>query len=246
MVMVDIKRRIDKEDKSPFTLSFRFSKDLVEKINNHWKEDGFANRTALVEAACNFFFDTLECPRCKNRNHKNSLYCSICGNTLNPSYELKKSLKQMYDEFLEYQERTLSLEIEVNEERDEYYKKISSPKLNPELKSSLEDILCSAADDYWLGVTLRVLEKDNLEEIYQAVPVLGFHRYAYQLNEVQTFFQSSTYLKDIPHLTPQITNGIESLIGDLIDFQINYGVMLKSDLNLYLQVNKLIDKLTEN
>lgn len=245
MVMQDIKRRRDGDDKSPFTLSFRFSNDLVKKINLRWKEDGFANRTALVEAACNLYFDSLECPRCKNRNHKNSLYCSICGNSLNPSYELKKNLKLLYDDFLGYQEKVISFERGVSEEKEEYNKKITSTNLNPELKSSLADILCSAAEDYWLGVALQLMDTDSLEEVYQQIPS-GYYDYVTKLDIVRKFFQSSTYLNDTPHLTKEDTSKIEDLIGELYDFLIVYEGGLKRDLNLYVQVNKLIDKLSEN
>lgn len=245
MVMQDAKRRMGGDDKSPFTLSFRFSNDLVKKINLRWKEDGFANRTALVEAACNLYFDSLECPRCKNRNHKNSLFCSICGNSLNPSYELKKDLKAIYDNFMEYQEKILSFERGFDEEKAEYNKKISSINLNPELKSSLADILDSAAEDYWLGLALQMLETDTTEEVCQNIPS-GYHDYIFKFSVVRAFFHSSIYLKDTPHLTVDKAREIEDFIGDLVDFQIRYELGLKRDLNLYTQVNKLIDKLTEN
>lgn len=246
MIMESAKRRIDGDDKSPFTLSFRFSKDLVSKINSSWKEEGFANRTALVEAACKFYFDTLECPRCKNRNHKNSLFCSICGNSLNPSYELKKNLKSMFDDFLEYQKKVISLEREVDEERGEYNKKITSAKLNPELKSSLEDILSSTAKEYWLGIVLQIMETDGLEEVHNSSIPSGYHEYASKWDCIQQFFQSSTYLKDTPHLTTEIADNVQNIIDDLIEFQIGYEIGLKRDLDLYVHVNKLIDKLTGN
>lgn len=241
-VMLSAKRRMDGGNKAASTVSFRFSEDLVDKINTRWKEDGFANRTALVEAACNLYFDSRECPRCGNRNHKNSLYCSICGIGLDPSYDLKKNLKIMYDDFLQYQEYIISLERGVEEERDEYDKKVGSSKLDQELKSSLENILKSAAEEYWLGTTVHILEISGLDEAIESVP-MGYRDYADKMNSVKIFFESSTYIKDEPHLTLEKTTEIESLIDDLNDFQINYEIMLKRDLNLYQQVNKLIDTL---
>lgn len=254
MVMQYAKRRVEGEDKSPFTLSFRFSNDLVKKINLRWKEEGFANRTALVEAACNLYFDTQECPRCKNRNHKNSLYCSICGNTLHPVYELERKLKFRYDTFLSDQQNLLSLEVEVERERDKYNQKITSSNLTPELKSSLEDILQSADKYYHLAHTLEKLDEEGEEADYcefvgsKLNPLkLSVESYAWNLIQVRTFFNSLNDVGETPYLlTIEKANDILSVIDYLEHFQTHYKTKLEKDLNLYAMVNKLIDKLTVN
>lgn len=252
MVMQDAKRRRDGDDKSPFTLSFRFSNDLVKKINLRWKEDGFANRTALVEAACNLYFDSLECPRCGNRNHKNSLYCSICGNTLHPAYEVERKLRIRYDSFCKEQTVVLSLESEVEEERDKYRGRITSAEISTELKSSLDEILHSADESYHLGSTLDFMDenKDDLEYLLSVSnPLeLSYPVYAAKLNIVQTFFDDLlTHVDDTPQLLVQEkVNEINHTIDYLNNFLVYYKSRLGKDLNLYAQVNKLIDKLTAN
>lgn len=245
MIMQSTKRRTDKEDKSPFTLSFRFSKDLVEKISTRWSEEGFANRTALVEAACNFYFDTFECPRCKNRNHINSLYCSICGNAFKPVYELKKFLKEFYEQdFQVYLDRVLSFERGFEQEREKCYKKITTSKLDEELRESLLDVLKETPDEYWLSDIHYYMEEGELDTIYSNAP-MDCRSYVHDLNEVQEFFKSSTYLKDNPILTEDKANEIMNFIENSIDFLIKYEIMLKKAINICLKVDKLIDKLTE-
>lgn len=251
MIMQSAKRRKDSDDKCSFTLSFRFSKDLVSKIVGRWEEEGFANRTALVEAACNLYFDTFPCPRCGNRNHINSMYCSICGCAFTPSYELKKELKRIYDDFLERQEEVLSHELEVMASRDRCNANIESLKPCEEISDNVEeiqsiisDILEAVPEKYWLRLTLQTLEKDGLEEVCKLVPS-DCRTYAYNVNEVRNFFESSTYLKDSPILTRDKYQEIISLIEDMNDYLTQYDIMLKRNAYLCLKVYNLIDKFSD-
>lgn len=243
MIMQSAKRRTDNEDKSPFTLSFRFSKDLVHKIINGWEKEGFANRTALVEAACNLYFDTFECPRCKNRNHVNSLYCSICGNAFTPAYELKKELKIEYQELLERQEKVLFAESEVEKAREKCYEMIHSSNLEEDVIISLEELLAEVPTDYWFSTIIESLELGNLGDALKFKPPYDLQEYAFTLSEVQEFFKSPTYLKDTPILTEDKAKEVVINIGNLMDFQTHYEIMLKRSMSICLKITNLIDKL---
>lgn len=242
MLMQSVKRRTDSDDKSPFTLSFRFSKDLVNKIGR-WEEEGFANRTALVEAACNLYFDTFECPRCKNRNHINSLYCSICGNAFNPVYELKEDLKGIYQDFLHQQETVLFAESEVEREREKCDKMIHSSDFEEDVITSLEELLAVVPKDYWLSTAVETLALGGLDDVAKFKPPSDVLSYAFTLDVVQEFFKSPTYLKDTPILTDDKAKEIMNHIENLMDFQTHYDIMLKRSMYICLKITNLIDKL---
>ncbi|MEA5036857.1 hypothetical protein SDC9_20416 [bioreactor metagenome] len=97
---MDGSKRVSKTAKADSSITLRLSTVLLDKINNSWKNMGFANRTDLVESACEWFFDTLECPRCHNRNHKDGLYCSVCGEELQPHFRIINELRNGTQEII--------------------------------------------------------------------------------------------------------------------------------------------------
>ena len=248
MVMPSTKRRIDGEDKSPFTLSFRFSKDLVNKITTRWSEEGFANRTALVEAACNFYFDTQACPRCGNRNHKNSLYCSICGNTLNPLYELKEELDSQFLSIKKHQENIIAFEKQLLDERAKITERILSMHLDKNLELNLLDMihnLASLEDIGALEIALKNSE-GNVSFYPNSITHPLFSRYSEIIEKVTKFFESPAYITNNPPLSIEQVNEIKSDMSDLEDTLNHYLLnVLGTDKMVYKSIHAILDCLSQ-
>ena len=248
MVMPSTKRRIDGEDKSPFTLSFRFSKDLVNKISTRWSEEGFANRTALVEAACNFYFDTQACPRCGNRNHKNSLYCSICGNTLNPLYELKEELNNQFLSIKKHQANILTFEKELQEDRRKIIERVSSMNINNDLEEKLLSMIHNLSyleETGSLEVAIKNSEGD-LAFYPNSITHPLFERYSKKLETVTKFFESPSYLTNNPPLSLEQVKMVKAMMTELEEIQNHYLLnVLNNDKMVYISINEILDSLSK-
>lgn len=243
-------RRVSDDDvKANRSISIRFSEDLLKKINDNWKIDGFANRTALIEAACNLYFDTQACPRCNNRNHKNSFVCSICGNALHPLYELKSALNNQYLSLMKQQEMALSLEQELIEARAKLNERILSMNVGNPLESGLLSMIHnhkSQADIGSLEASIKNSEGD-VTFYPNSITHPLFDRYSEKLHTVNQFFSSSEYETNNPQLFRDQAEDVMSCMLDLDEILYHYqNNVLNAEKTLIKSIHEVLDGISNS
>lgn len=242
-------RRVSGTDvKANRSISIRFSEELFDKINAQWKKDGFANRTALVEAACNLYFDSLSCPRCGNRNHKNSLYCSICGNTLNPLHEIKEDLSDQFLSIKKHQANILTFEKELQEDRRKIIERVSSMHINNDLEEKLLSMIHNLSyleETGSLEVAIKNSEGD-LAFYPNSITHPLFERYSKKLETVTKFFESPSYLTNNPPLSLEQVKMVKAMMTELEEIQNHYLLnVLNNDKMVYISINEILDSLSK-
>lgn len=247
--MPGARRVSDNDVKANRSISIRFSEDLLGKINNSWKSEGFANRTALIETACNLYFDTQACPRCHNRNHKNSLFCSICGNALNPLYELKNELNDYFLYLKEKQEKALSLERELADERSKLNERILSMNLSKPLESGLLSMIRNQGSQSDTGSLETAIKnsKGHVTFYPNSITHPLFDQYSEKLIVVNDFFSSKEYATNNPQLFRDQAKDVRSCMLDLDEILRHYqSNVLEAERSLIQSIHEVLDGISNN